>query len=420
MGPAHNHYRCFRCYVPDTNQEIVVDTLTFIPKKIPLPTYDINTQLQDSIDKIVTILSAIPSSNHPTSTIIKNDVQQAFKNISFLLQTKPILNKATINNKSIQTNPIWLHDKQTIRKTAQRVLLETNTQKLPRVMDSIKKLSSKNKAYNEPPSVAPTLSPMPPLQNLLNAHIKSLNITDNMAIPQSLLLNHVYDKNGKKQSLDMLLANPETKPIWASGVENELGRLAQGFEDRVQGTNTIFFVQKHEIPKDRKISYANFVCNYRPLKSEPYRVRLTVGGDKLEYPDETASPAASLIESKLIANSVISDHKAKNAKFCSLDIKDFFLSTKMERPEYTRIHRKYFSHKFLNIYKLLDKIAINGYICVKICKGMYGLKQAAILAYKQLVINLGQHGYYPIPLTTGLWKHKTRDTVFALCRIMCR
>ena len=33
VGPAHNHYRCFRCYVPDTNQEIVVDTLTFIPKR---------------------------------------------------------------------------------------------------------------------------------------------------------------------------------------------------------------------------------------------------------------------------------------------------------------------------------------------------------------------------------------------------
>ena len=102
------------------------------------------------------------------------------------------------------------------------------------------------------------------------------------------------------------------------------------------GTNTIFFVHIHEIPKDRKISYANFVCNYRPLKSEPYRVRLTIGGDKLEYPDETASPAASLIGSKLIANSVISDHKAKNARFCTLDIKYFFLSTKMNRSEYIK------------------------------------------------------------------------------------
>ena len=135
----------------------------------------------------------------------------------------------------------------------------------------------------------------------------------------------------------------------------------------------------------------------------------------MEYPDETASPAASLIESKLIANSVISDYKEKNAKFCSLDIKDFFLSTKMDRPEYIRIHRKYFSTKFLTIYNLHNKIAPDGRIYVKIYKGMYGLKQAAILAYKQLVENLGQHGYHPIPLTTGLWKHKTRDTVFAFC-----
>ena len=74
VGPAHNHYQCFRCYVPETNQEVVVDTLTFIPQKIPLPTYDINMQLQDSIDKTVTILSATLSNIHPSSHLIKNDV----------------------------------------------------------------------------------------------------------------------------------------------------------------------------------------------------------------------------------------------------------------------------------------------------------------------------------------------------------
>ena len=79
---------------------------------------------------------------------------------------------------------------------------------------------------------------------------------------------------------------------------------------------------------------------------------MTVGGDRLDYPDETASPAASLIKSKLIANSVISVHKTKNSHFCSLDIKDFFLSTTMNRPEYIRIHKKYFSKKFLNTYNL--------------------------------------------------------------------
>ena len=57
----------------------------------------------------------------------------------------------------------------------------------------------------------------------------------------------------------------------------------------------------------------------------------------------------------------------------------------------------------------------NGYVYGKIKGGMYGLKQAAILAYKQLVTNLAQHGYYPCPNTTGLWKHKTRKTTFCLC-----
>ena len=46
---------------------------------------------------------------------------------------------------------------------------------------------------------------------------------------------------------------------------------------------------------------------------------------------------------------------------------------------------------------------------------MYGLKQAAILAYQQLVENLKPFGYAPIEGTTGLWTHKTRPTKFALC-----
>ena len=46
---------------------------------------------------------------------------------------------------------------------------------------------------------------------------------------------------------------------------------------------------------------------------------------------------------------------------------------------------------------------------------MYGLKQAAILAYCHLVNLLEPYGYYPCPYTTGLWKHKTKPTVFCLC-----
>eukprot|EP00957_Ditylum_brightwellii_P009045 683598-Ditylum_brightwellii.AAC.1 len=46
---------------------------------------------------------------------------------------------------------------------------------------------------------------------------------------------------------------------------------------------------------------------------------------------------------------------------------------------------------------------------------MYGLKQAAILAYNQLAQHLEKHSYLLVKISTGLFKHVTRKTVFALC-----
>ena len=45
---------------------------------------------------------------------------------------------------------------------------------------------------------------------------------------------------------------------------------------------------------------------------------------------------------------------------------------------------------------------------------MHGLKQAAILAYKQLFKRLVLHGYVPIPTSDRLWKHESKPTLFAL------
>jgi len=56
------------------------------------------------------------------------------------------------------------------------------------------------------------------------------------------------------------------------------------------------------------------------------------------------------------------------------------------------------------------------WVYIKIKKGMYGLKQAALLvAYQQLVTNLAKHGYTPCKYSVGLWTHVTRKTKFCLC-----
>ena len=48
-------------------------------------------------------------------------------------------------------------------------------------------------------------------------------------------------------------------------------------------TDTIDFILKKEVPKGKKVAYANYICDHRPLKEEEWRVRLTVGGGRLEY-----------------------------------------------------------------------------------------------------------------------------------------
>ena len=123
------------------------------------------------------------------------------------------------------------------------------------------------------------------------------------------------------------------KDIWRVSLSNEWGRLAQGNKHNVTSTDTIDFIYQHEVPSDRDVTYATFVLDYRPLKSELYRVRITCGGNKLSYPLDDGSPAADMLETKILINSTISDAH-KGAQFMSTDIKDFFLASPMERPEY--------------------------------------------------------------------------------------
>ena len=60
--------------------------------------------------------------------------------------------------------------------------------------------------------------------------------------------------------------------------------------------------------------------NYRPEKGDPYRTRLTVGGNLIVYPGDCGTPTVDLLTVKLLLNSVIS---TPDAKFVTIDIKDF-------------------------------------------------------------------------------------------------
>ena len=100
---------------------------------------------------------------------------------------------------------------------------------------------------------------------------------------------------------------------------------------------------------------------------------MTIGGDVLDYHNNASSPAASLLEAKLLLNSVISDTD-KGARFMTADLQDFFLQSFLDDPEYIRIHGKYFLEDIIQKYDIDNSIAPDDYIYCKILRVMYGLK----------------------------------------------
>ena len=72
------------------------------------------------------------------------------------------------------------------------------------------------------------------------------------------------------------------------------GKNRKGKSRVGDGHNTIKFIHKHQVPRNNKVSYPRFCCDIRSQKEETHRVRMTVGGDRLDCAGNTATEVASL------------------------------------------------------------------------------------------------------------------------------
>ena len=145
--------------------------------------------------------------------------------------------------------------------------------------------------------------------------------------PCDYLKTEISKKDGKRKT--------KQQPTWENSLSIELARLASGrSKDKTPGTNTIEWIHPHQIASHKKPTYVRICANYRPQKADPHRVRCTLGGNLINYPGPKAAPTASIPLVKLLLNSVLS---TPNAKFHTIDIKDFYLQTSMERAEYMRL-----------------------------------------------------------------------------------
>jgi hypothetical protein len=229
------------------------------------------------------------------------------------------------------------------------------------------------------------------------------------------ILNAVLDaETGALMEMRHLLVNPKYKELWGKSYTTELGRLAQGIPGKSKGTNTIVFIKRDDVPIDRRrdVTYGRVCVNYRPEKADPNRTRLTVGGNRITYPGDCGTPTVDMITVKIHLNSTIS---TKGARYCTIDLKDFYLNTPMERPEFMRMKLADLPEDFAKMYNLHDLVDDQGHVSIKIQKGMYGLPQAGILAQELLEKRLNTHGYRQSAITPGLWRHDFRPISFTLC-----
>ena len=200
---------------------------------------------------------------------------------------------------------------------------------------------------------------------------------DTGEIPQCReMASAVLDKDtGLLLECRQLSANPKCREAWEVSSANEFGRLAQGVGGRVKGTNTIFFINKHEVPEGRfkDVTCVKFVCNERPQKKEVNRMRMTAGGNRINCPGEVATPTADMMLTKILWNSVVS---TEGARFMTVDLKDFCLNTPLKRCGHLKIKTTNIPNKIQDEHDLDAKATADGHVCVEVRRGMHGLPQA--------------------------------------------
>jgi hypothetical protein len=201
----------------------------------------------------------------------------------------------------------------------------------------------------------------------------------------------VHPVTGKEMEYMALMKDPRLQPIWRRGFGNEAGRLFQGIHN-IPGTDTCVFIKLTNIPKDRHITYRKTVFNYKPHKKEKERVRLTVGGDSLDYSGDVATSMADITTFKILMNSTLS---TADAAMMMMDIRNYYLGTPLPQFEYMKMLLSRFPEEIVNKYNL-DALAVDGWVYIEIRKGMYGLKQAGLLANQLLTTRLAPFGYYPV------------------------
>eukprot|EP00536_Pseudo-nitzschia_multiseries_P018927 jgi/Psemu1/58057/gm1.58057_g len=219
-------------------------------------------------------------------------------------------------------------------------------------------------------------------------------------VPQLACGGSIWDEDlNKWAAYRDLIRHPKAQiqELWLKSGEDEFGRLFQGFQqNNIEGMDVLDWIRRTDVPIHKRVTYPRYTLPIRPEKADPYRTRITAGGDQLEYHGNVSTRTASMETIKTHWNSVVS---SPGAKYCTGDISNMYLCFTLDEPEYIKFR--------------WDMIPPR----VRIAYQLEGLKQGEYsgkIAHDDLVDHLQKYGYKKAPHTEGLFLHDERDINFTL------
>eukprot|EP00536_Pseudo-nitzschia_multiseries_P014225 jgi/Psemu1/37964/gm1.37964_g len=119
-----------------------------------------------------------------------------------------------------------------------------------------------------------------------------------------------------------LIKHPKAtiQELWLKSGEDEFGRLFQGFQpNHIEGMDVLDWIKRCDVPIHKKVTYPRYIVAIRPEKVDPYRTRITAGGDQLEYHGEVSTVVCT-----------------PEAKYCTGDISNMYLCSTLDEPKFVK------------------------------------------------------------------------------------
>jgi hypothetical protein len=345
LGPTMHHYRCQNVYISATASERIVDTLEFFPHNYQTPQLSSNDRLLMEAKDLTDALQ----NPHPEVpfTRIGDDTISALAGLAEIFKLKlrqtpsptPQVVPPTVFQRPClaeSSNQILNSPMTPSRKTRSQTTIHTQDTSNAPFPPSVVTPRTLRPSPTRVPTSSQRLSPHNFSQDnfcgMDTAHI-AIALGDNHWSWQHLANAVIHPVTGKEMEYKTLMKDSQLKPLWTRGFGNECGRLFQGILD-IAGIDTCFFIKLTDILKARKITYGKIVCDYRPHKKEKKRVRLTVGGDRLDYSGDVATSTADITTLKILIKSTLS---TEDAAIIMMDIKNYYLGNPLPRFEYMKM-----------------------------------------------------------------------------------